>query len=252
MEQKEKILEKLRKLMNLKESATELGNEGEANAAAAGITRLLIEYNLSESDIPEQEKIENPIISQEIPFKAEVSGIWHGDLVDVICNFNMCRCLIIRTSNNGRMKRSKYEIVGRKKNVEVVLYLISLLSHQFVTIGKRTYPQYKHDCFWKYGKHPNSLTMYLKSFLCGCVVGLYQKFDEAQKAMEEKSDVTALVRTSKSEIDDYLKDEKIDKERDSKSEIDALCAMQGVKVGKNIEIHKGIHAESVSEDRRLK
>ena len=42
---KDKILEKLRKLMNLKESATALGNEGEANAAAAGITRLLMEYN---------------------------------------------------------------------------------------------------------------------------------------------------------------------------------------------------------------
>ena len=44
---KDKILEKLRKLMNLKESATALGNEGEANAAAAGITRLLMEYNLT-------------------------------------------------------------------------------------------------------------------------------------------------------------------------------------------------------------
>lgn len=252
MEQKEKILEKLRKLMNLKESATELGNEGEANAAAAGITRLLIEYNLSESDIPEQEKIENPIISQEIPFKAEVSGNWHGDLVNVVCEFNMCCCLIIRTPKNGRMKRSKYEIVGRKKNVEVALYLVSFLSHQFVAIGKRSYPQYKHDCFWKYGKHPNSLTMYLKSFLYGCVVGLYEKFNEAKKAMEEKSDITALVRTSKSEIDDYLKDEKIAKERESKAEIDALCAMRGVEVGKNIEIHKGIHAETVSKDRRLR
>lgn len=66
---KDKILEKLRKLMNLKESATALGNEGEANAAAAGITRLLMEYNLTENDIPEQEKLENPIVSEEIPFK---------------------------------------------------------------------------------------------------------------------------------------------------------------------------------------
>lgn len=74
MEKRDKILEKLRKLMNLKESATELGNEGEANAAAAGITRLLMEYNLSESDIPEQEKIDNPVISEEIPFKTEMSS----------------------------------------------------------------------------------------------------------------------------------------------------------------------------------
>lgn len=67
---KDKILEKLRKLMNLKESAQALGNEGEANAAASGITRLLIEYNLTEEDIPEQEKWENPIVSEKIPFKA--------------------------------------------------------------------------------------------------------------------------------------------------------------------------------------
>lgn len=43
----DKILQKLRKLMNLKESAAAVGNVGEANAAAAGITRLLLEYNLS-------------------------------------------------------------------------------------------------------------------------------------------------------------------------------------------------------------
>lgn len=54
---KDKILEKLRKLMNLKESATALGNEGEANAAAAGITRLLMEYNLTENDIPEAREV---------------------------------------------------------------------------------------------------------------------------------------------------------------------------------------------------
>ena len=44
---RDKILEKLRKLMNLKESAKALGNEGEAHAAAAGIARLLMEYILS-------------------------------------------------------------------------------------------------------------------------------------------------------------------------------------------------------------
>ena len=33
----DKILQKLRKLMNLKESAAAVGNVGEANAAAAGI-----------------------------------------------------------------------------------------------------------------------------------------------------------------------------------------------------------------------
>ena len=137
--------------MNLKESATALGNEGEANAAAAGITRLLMEYNLTENDIPEQEKLDNPIVSEEIPFKMDINGRWYSDLVSVVCGYNMCRCLIISKFNNGRRKRSEFEIIGRKKNVEVVLYLISFLSHQFITIGKRNYVEYKHDCAWKYG-----------------------------------------------------------------------------------------------------
>ena len=65
----DKILQKLRKLMNLKESAAAVGNVGEANAAAAGITRLLLEYNLSEKDIPEQDKIDNPIAVEDIPYR---------------------------------------------------------------------------------------------------------------------------------------------------------------------------------------
>ena len=247
-----KILEKLRKLMNLKESATELGNEGEANAAAAGITRLLMEYNLTENDIPEQEKLENPVISEEIPFKAEASsGAWYSRLVSVICEYNMCRNLIVSTRTNGRMKRDKFEIVGRKKNVEVVLYLISFLAHQFVTIGKSGYAQYKHDCLLKYGTYPKSLTMYLKSFLYGCVIGISEKFEEGERELKKETDITALVSTAKCEIDDFLKNEKIGKARESKGEVDALCAMKGVEVGRSIEISKGIHVKVVSEDRMI-
>lgn len=248
---KDKILEKLRKLMNLKESATALGNEGEANAAAAGITRLLMEYNLTENDIPEQENLENPIVSEEIPFKISTNGRWYSDLISVVCEYNMCRSLIISKFNNGRMKCSEFEIIGRKKNVEVVLYLISFLSHQFIAIGKRNYEEYKHDCIWKYGKSPKSLIMYLKSFLYGCVIGLSEKFDESKRILETENNITALVRTTKSEIDDFLKGEKIGKARKSKSDIDALCAMRGIETGKNVEICKGIHAESVSENLRL-
>lgn len=248
---KDKILEKLRKLMNLKESATALGNEGEANAAAAGITRLLMEYNLTENDIPEQEKLENPIVSEEIPFKMDINGRWYSDLVSVVCEYNMCRCLIISKFNNGRRKGSEFEIIGRKKNVEVVLYLISFLSHQFITIGKRNYVEYKHDCVWKYGKYPKSLIMYLKSFLYGCVIGLSEKLDESKKALETENNITALVRTTESEIDDFLKGQKIGKARESKSDIDALCAMRGIEIGKNVEICKGIHAETVCENLRL-
>lgn len=84
-----------------------------------------------------------------------------------------------------------------------------------------------------------------------CVIGLSEKFDESKRILETENNITALVRTTKSEIDDFLKGEKIGKARESKSDIDALCAMRGIETGKNVEICKGIHAESVSENLRL-
>ena len=62
------ILGKLRKLMDLKVSATQCGEIGEANAAAAGITRLLKEYNLTLQDIPADAKELDPVDMETIPY----------------------------------------------------------------------------------------------------------------------------------------------------------------------------------------
>ena len=189
---RDKILEKLRKLMNLKESAKALGNEGEAHAAA-GIARLLMEYNLSEEDIPEQEKLENPVIAEEIPYKVEMSNcVWYNFLVSTVCEYNMCRSLIVSRPKNYRMVRDKFQIIGRKKNVEVVLYLISFLAHQFVIIGKRKYPNYKYECIRKYGITPKTLAMYMKSFLYGCVGLLYCKIPYSALTVRMRSTLSSM------------------------------------------------------------
>ena len=54
----DKIVEKLKKLMRLQEGAKKIGSEGEANAAAAAISRLLTQYNLSLMDIDPEERKE--------------------------------------------------------------------------------------------------------------------------------------------------------------------------------------------------
>ena len=53
MENKDKILDKIKKLLKLQHSAETLGNEGEAYAAANAVHRLLTTYNLSLSDVSE-------------------------------------------------------------------------------------------------------------------------------------------------------------------------------------------------------
>lgn len=249
---KEKILEKLRKLMNLKESATELGNEGEANAAAAGITRLLIAYNLSESDIPLQEKIDNPVIMEVIPYKPEhVSGNWYNLLVNVVSTNNMCKGFVYSTrKENGRLSRDEFHIIGRKKNVEVVLYLISFLSNKFYQIGRRRYSAYKAECISQL-IIPKTIGMYLRSFLHGCVVGLNDKFYMEKVELSKENDIKSLIVSTNAEIEEFIKDMTITKGRASKASVDTAIMNDGKEVGRNVEINKGIYATSVGEERML-
>ena len=142
MNKTDRILEKLRKLMNLQRSAESLGNEGEAHAAAAGISRLLLEYNLSLDDIPDSEKLDNPVVAEDLPVKKSVPGPWFEGLVMVCCQYNFCRALIVSEYDfrTHRTKKTNVRIVGRKKNVEVVQYLVSFLEHDLTVAGKRKIP----------------------------------------------------------------------------------------------------------------
>lgn len=249
-----KLLAKLRKLMTLKASADALGNVGEANAAASAISRLLLEYNLTEKDIPEQEKLDNPIVNETIPYRTvSENGVWYRSLISVICEYNMCESLIISASNpkTGKLTREKFEIIGRKTNVEVVLYLISFVANQFVQIGRKQYPKFRLHCLRDLGKTPPTQTKYLKDFLLGCVAGLEEKFRLEEKNLANESDITALVINSKQEINDYLKNQKIGKARDRKINVDKEILGIGYQTGRNLDIHKGIHATVTSDDKLI-
>ncbi|GKH73467.1 DUF2786 domain-containing protein [Parabacteroides merdae] len=243
----DKILQKLRKLMNLKESAAAVGNVGEANAAAAGITRLLLEYNLSEKDIPEQDKIDNPIAVEDIPYRTSVeNGVWYRELVQTVCYFNFCKLLICLKMNSktGKRERDKFKIVGRKNNVETVLYLISFLSNKFVVLGRKEYPAYHRKCILELGKSPLSQKAFLRSFLIGCIVGIREKFERDQKEFGES--ITALIVSNNDMIDEFLKKEMGDiknARKSKKPDIDMISGKQGFIAGYNVEINKGIYSK---------
>lgn len=249
----EKILEKLRKLMNLQQSAEDLGNEGEAHAAAAGISRLLLEYNLSLNDIPEEEKLDNPVISEEVSFKRTIPGPWFEMMGQVCCTYNFCRALKISTFNfrTGRYAKDSLRVVGRKKNVEIVMYLLSFLEHTLTAVGKKKYPLYRKDCIMRLGVTPKTEPMFMRSFLAGAVYGLRDQFIAQQGEVAASTDIKALVKTSDADIDAFLAGQNIGKARASKAEIDRKIASEGYSSGREVQIHKGIYANSVSEDLRL-
>ena len=203
----DRILEKLRKLMDLEASARNLGNEGEANAAAAGINRLLLEYNLELEDVPAEQKIKDPVerelveMHNNIPY---MDAQWYRTLFYVICNYNLCKALRSTTD------RTCLYVVGRKTNRETCLYLFSFLTSSFVRLGRENYKQFKWQCLRRGVTCPTA-AVYMKSYLLGCCEGLENKFKDEQAAMQ--CNVTALVVSNNKVLQDFLDKEGVGKGR---------------------------------------
>lgn len=235
-----RIREKLRKLMDLKESAMQCGETGEANAAAAGIMRLLTEYDLTLQDIPTEQKEVDPIGMDTIPYKVRYMQYpWYWAMLDIIADYNNADIFRTRYMHGERKGEKEYTVVGRKKNREVVLYLISFLSQQFVNIGKRKYPEWKLNHIRTTGMTPPPITTYMKSFLYGCVIGLNDKFKKEREQFDNEK-VTALVKTEKAAIEDFLQDMNVSEARSRMPDLMGEAVTEGIETGKNVNIHKGV------------
>lgn len=242
---KEHIIEKIRKLMSLQESAKELGNEGEANAAAAGISRLLMEYDLLLEDVDDLKKKDSPIGHDLVEVRVDyiTAGHWFENLIAVLCSHN--RCLSLKSNRN------RFEIVGRKENRTVVLYLISFLSEKFIRIGRRNYPEWKYKYILRTGITPPPLATYMKSFLTGCTWGLDEKLTEEMQVCNTDA-VTALTKNYLEENKSYVEEEfNLCKGKRQRSiTLDHEITEEGRKTGRNVEINRGITSEKTENTSR--
>lgn len=91
----DKIMERIRKLIRLKESTT---SEGEANNAAILVNRLLREYNLSLLDINERQPEEKFQIrrSDRLSFKDTFGSYWSVICFVSCANIITAGCLFIK------------------------------------------------------------------------------------------------------------------------------------------------------------
>jgi hypothetical protein len=240
-----RILEKLRKLMDLKESAIQCGEFGEANAAAAGITRLLREYDLTMQDIPSEQKEKDPVDMEIIPFKFMYMNFpWYWNLLNTIAHYNNARIILHRHfDTQGKVDEQFYKVIGRKKNREIVLYLISFLCHQFIRLGQKAYPKWKYQTMHRTGLTPANRTTFMKSYLIGCVFGLDDKLESEQKAASSEK-LTALIKVNKAEIDAFIKDMNVKKARQKDIHgIDTVMVM-GLETGRNVSLHEGLEGNT--------
>ena len=99
----EKILEKLRKLIRLRDSAKKIGSEAEAEAAILAINRLLIEYNISLDEVDEKAVDDFSDIqeSDRLDCSDPFRSIWKHSLLSILAEHNFCKSYILSGSSKG-------------------------------------------------------------------------------------------------------------------------------------------------------
>ena len=111
----DEVMRKLRKLKALYEGAQKINSEGEAQAAAHMIQKLLTEYNLSMEQVDMTEPDKDPILKENVSgftYKS-IGGDWEMYLTSVLCRHNFCRCLQYGTIH-------KLVIVGRHETLKLL------------------------------------------------------------------------------------------------------------------------------------
>lgn len=244
------IQKKLRKLQKMYEGAKAINSEGEAQAAAAAIQRILLEYNITMEEVG-VEKDKN-VIEQETwsgyTYKS-IGGWWEARLVIVLCKFNFCRCFLL-----GRSYKTLF-IIGTEENRKQVKWFREFLSKKFVELSKKSYVEYLDKFLsnpWNVNKNPMSKDKYQRSFLVGCAVGLERKLEEERERdkqdVEIGGKVTALVLRKDQELQQWVNTNFGETGTVSMHQKYDEARYAGIEVGRNTSLSKPISGHQAAAE----
>lgn len=244
-EKRKQILEKIRKLLALKESAEKIGSVGEAYAAARGVHRLLTEYNLSMEDVlGSKENDKGPKIEESdgISYHSHF-GLWKQQLMGVICKYNYCKCVCTSAT------KTVYA-VGTEANVAVCTWLYEYLVSAFVALAKQNFRKFL-DRYCLVGPNiplkvarlqigEKRTDEFFHSYYIGTVSGLRENFEARQVSSKEKG----LMVTFDKYINNYLNEHGGVHHRqgtiDFGNELDPYALNRGYKDGRDISLNRQV------------
>jgi len=177
--EKETILEKIKKLQAMEESAAEVGNDHEAAAFAAKVQQLLLQHKLDMSELDDFDITDDIKIDEEyydwddagIPYSRKRSH-WLTYLGSYVAQYNGCRILTIKGSNN-------IVIVGSDESRSIVGYILSVLAR----FGKNSCEKAYRKEYYKAKKEGTEYMMkgFKRAFLSAYVRTIGNRLREANK-----------------------------------------------------------------------
>lgn len=193
-EKRERMLEQVRKAMGLRDGAT---SQGEAEAAAAGVRRLLLKLGIDEAQAKQETKASEQMTGR-LPWLDVKKGKteWEGILAQVIGTACMC----FPVAEKGGITFS-----GHHRDVEACLYLYAQLVVRFNDMSRLATTAEAQRLTAEIGRnswHAMGLAYFKKfrrSYLRGCADGMYRRL-EAERKHDAESEVTAIVIVSRTAL----------------------------------------------------
>lgn len=196
---KDTVIQKIQKLLKLQYGAEKIGNTGEAFQAAKMVRKLLMEHNLSMSDIGTTEMKDAIQMNQSADMSSgsKYGNHWKFHLLGVIARNNLCQAY--QTMDNRMF------VVGTEDNVAVVKAFYDYLATVFLRLGRKHLEKKQLEAGLIMGMKelPSYYrTKYMRSYLDGATFGLQENYDSLQPTSAE----TSLVVCHQAAIDDYVND----------------------------------------------
>ena len=187
--EKENVITKIQKLLKLQYGAEKIGNTGEAYQAAKMVRKLLLEYNLSMSDIDTSDGVRKISISksEDISSGSSFGNHWKFQLLGVIAVNNLCQAY--------KRMDDKIFVVGTESNVAIVKEFFEYLSVVFRRLAEEHWTAELKDLEKEYGPRLKTdetnkaleavRRKYIRSYLEGVPIGLQQNYDSLKPTSEE-------------------------------------------------------------------
>lgn len=228
--QKEKALDKVRKLMAV--SKENGATEGEIENAHKAAQKIMMQHAIEEGDIFMcEEDIDEQIVNNN--YKGNESNTWVWELLDIIAKNYNCRIL-----RSGFEKHYFYRIIGLKSDRIVVKEMLEMTIEMIRNLYAKR---------WKEGSKRTSRGIFVRSYISGFMFGLNQKLLANKKIIltlpAERATYELIVIKVDDLINDWvdrnLKKPKTVKHRDI--EKDAEAFLNGFDDGKENSTTKQIH-----------
>jgi hypothetical protein len=221
-EEKEKVLEKLSKLMAAQGDGAV--NENEINAASKIMQKLMDKYGIKLEEIQSSDSKINFVDEQGAKLRTARPKGWVKGLSGTVAQFYNCR--VIHNKGNFTFIGFEMDTNMAKSTFERLFWNLSNASYQATKIENGTRRQNR-----------------INDFCCGALRSINRRFKQIKDEMERLQNQTALVIVKNDIVNSYV-DDKYKNLRTSSTSSNARMStdyFNGVQHGERAELHKVVN-----------